>query len=143
MTRRILTAVSVLAFLGAGATALPAAAAASNDAEVVQGLVAQLQGALSRVGCTATTEQDILAIEEVIVASGATPAQAEEALKDVRLHTAACGQQGAALNSVGHTIVVALSRSDPSGGPGGGLAFGGPIGSPAVFVGTEGPDYTP
>ena len=143
MKRRVATAVSVLALLGACATAFPATAAASNDAAVVQGLVSQIEAALNRVGCTATTEQDILAIEEVIVASGATPVQAEEALKEARVHVTVCGSQGSALSRVDNTIVVALSRSDPSGGPGGGLAFGGPIGAPAVFVGTEGPDYTP
>jgi hypothetical protein len=130
-----------LAALAAVAVATPAGAVAGSDASKVQLLVAQIGAALSRVGCTATTEQDVLAIEQVIIAAGASPSEAEAALRTARSLTSVCGDQAGALGAVEQTITLALARSDPAGGPLGGLAFGGPNGAPPVFVGTQPQDY--
>ena len=103
----------------------------------IQALATQIQAALSRVGCSATTEQEIVAVEDVITASGATPQEAQAALALAHSFQGLCGEDSAALGAVSHTIFVAVSRSDPAGAPIGSLGFGGPTGAPPIYVGAE------
>ena len=129
-------ALGIAAFAG-GASAAPA----PIDPTKVQTLATEIEAALTQLGCTATVQQDIAAIQSTIAASGVSPSEAAAALSIVQTFQGLCGGDTVAVASVNQTIVLALAGGGPAAGPGGAPGGPTPIGPPPVFVGGGGSNY--
>jgi hypothetical protein len=132
--------VALAAMFGAAALAGSAVAMpAPVDPDKVQSLATQIETALGGLGCGASTDQYITAIQSTISTSGATPSEAEAALEVVQASHSLCGAQNVAVASVDKTIELSMAGSGPAAGigPGGGA----PIGAPPAYVSGGGSDY--
>jgi hypothetical protein len=113
------------------------------DPAQVQILATQIEGALSGLGCSATSAQETAAIQMTIGTSGYSPATAEAALSVVQTWTGLCSGEGSVVAAVNSTIQLALAGSGPAAGPGGGPGGAAPIGAAPAYVGGGGSNYVP
>jgi hypothetical protein len=117
-----------------------AAPLAPVDPGQVAALNKQLLQALDALGCTATTADDIAALQGTLATSGARPAVAQAALKALIVWPKLCGVQRDAIASVNQKINLALEESLlPGAGPFGGPKLSGP---PTPQSSGPGPDYS-
>lgn len=129
--------------LGVGGALTPQLAGAKPapiDHAKVQTLANAIEAALVGLGCNATLNDEIKAIQSTIAESGADPAVAEVALNLAQASSGLCPADRTAIAAVDQTIVEAMEQSyiPAAGGPGPGAPIGGP---PAFVGGGGGSDY--
>lgn len=125
----------LLSGLAATATLLaaPLASRAQTDQVSpvdVRKLVAELRSDISGLGCGASLQDYISALQATITASGDDPATVQAAINLVRGTPGVCTAAMPALNDVDQTVLAALQTTyyATAGGPGPGSPIGGPTG---------------
>ena len=107
----------------------------------VRALVIKLESALTSLGCDASQQEYVNALQAAVATSGDDPATVQAAINMVENSQGLCGPAKPALAQVDATVMQALQTTyyATAGGPG----PGSPIGPPTAAVSGAGSDYQP